>query len=291
MSSFTVTPAGGSGAGGGKATNGLRLTLTTATPVTITDVTGATTVYLTPYISDEIALYDGVASWTVRSTVEVSIALGTLTSGKNYDVFAYWTGTAVALELSAAWTSDTARSDAVAQQNGVYVKTADKTRRLVGTFRTTSTTQTEDSKAKRFLWNANNRVPRTLSVVEATSSWTYNSATFRQANGAATNQVEYVSGDAGLFLEADVAALSTGSANTSIVGIGIDSTSTDSATRRLALDNAAVGVTTSAKYVGAPGLGYHKVVWLESVNSGTGTFYGTNAARLNISGLVAMLQN
>lgn len=83
---ITSNSGGGSGSGG-KVTNGFRLTLTTATPVTTSDVTAATTIYLTPYLSNEIAIYGG-ASWAIYTSAEVSIALGTLTSGKNYDIFA-----------------------------------------------------------------------------------------------------------------------------------------------------------------------------------------------------------
>ncbi len=130
-------------------TRGLRLTLTTAVPVTAADVTGAGTIYLTPFRSGAIALWDG-KSWVVRTTAEVSLAL-TITSGKNYDVFAYWSGSAVVLELSAAWTNDTLRADAITTQNGVQVKTGALTRRLVGTIRASGTNTTEDSYLKRFV--------------------------------------------------------------------------------------------------------------------------------------------
>src|SRR5688572_30068462 len=48
-----------------------RLTLTTATPVTSADVTGATTVYFTPYNGNEVELYDG-ADWVVKTFSELS---------------------------------------------------------------------------------------------------------------------------------------------------------------------------------------------------------------------------
>jgi hypothetical protein len=67
---------------------GMRLTLTAGTPVTTSDVTGATSVSLCPYLSDSIALYDGTR-WIVANLPEFGIALGTLTSGKPYDVFAF----------------------------------------------------------------------------------------------------------------------------------------------------------------------------------------------------------
>src|SRR3989344_6235690 len=49
-----------------------RLTLTTAVPVTTSDVTAATTVYFTPYNGDKIALYDG-STWAISAFTEKSI--------------------------------------------------------------------------------------------------------------------------------------------------------------------------------------------------------------------------
>lgn len=273
---LAVNSSSGSGSGGGKVTNGFRLTLTSGTPITTTDVTGATTVYMTPHTSDEIAIFDGVSTWTVRTTAEISIALGTLTNGANYDVFAYWSGSAVALELSSAWTSNTARNDAVVQQNGVWVKSADKTRRYVGTFRTTSTTQTEDSIAKRFLWNQDNRTPRLLQVRESTANWSMTAGSFRPANNAATNCFEYVAGYAGLFIEIDAHGQNAGATGQAAQGIGIDSTTVNSAQIVQSNDgNSAQSQGCHSNYKGYPGLGYHKITWLEAVATATQTLYGT----------------
>lgn len=82
-----------------------RLTLTTAVPVTTSDVTGATTVYATPYLGNRIALYDG-AKWNVRTTAELSLPLGTLTNGQAYDVFCYDNAGVPTLE-AAEWANET----------------------------------------------------------------------------------------------------------------------------------------------------------------------------------------
>jgi hypothetical protein len=159
-----ITAASNGSGGGGTVlvhTQDFRLTTESGVPVSTSDRTAQSTIYLTPYVGNQIALYDG-AAWQLRSTAEISLALSGLTSGKNYDVFAYYTGSAVALELSAAWTNDTTRADAITTQDGVWCKSGTLTRRLVGTIRTTGTTTTEDSATKRFVWNAYNRVPRTL---------------------------------------------------------------------------------------------------------------------------------
>src|SRR5262249_42359234 len=141
--------------------NGLRLTLSSGTPVPSGDLTAQSTLYLTPSPSGEIATFDGV-KWIRRETAEVSLVLSGLTSGKNYDVFAFWNGSAIVLELSAAWTTDTSRADALIRQNGVLVKGSNTVRRYVGTIRTTGTTTTEDSRAKRYVYNYYNQRPRQL---------------------------------------------------------------------------------------------------------------------------------
>jgi hypothetical protein len=277
--------------------NGLRLTLTTGTPITTSDVATATTIYLTPFLSDTIALFDG-SVWVVRSTSEVSLALGTLTSGRNYDVFAYWNGSAVALELSAAWNADNVtRTDAITTQNGVQVKSGTTTRRRVGTIRTISTTQTTDSAAQRFVQNGPEpwrKIQRHLaSPLETADNWTYaGGATFQQANANANNKVEYVAGDISL-VQANVYALfaSTSTTNFKSVGVGIDSTTTNSA-RRMGAQPAAVSTGMSvmmAFYEGYPAIGYHALNWLEA-GSATITFYGDGGQpNLTQSGLSASI--
>jgi hypothetical protein len=137
-----------------------RLTLTTAVPVTTSDVTGATTIYCTPFNGNSIALYDGT-NWNLRQSAEFSIALGTLTSGKPYDVFCYDNSGTPTLELL-AWTNDTTRATALTRQDGILCKSGALTRRYLGSFYTTSTTTTEDSFVKRYLFNYYNRVEKPL---------------------------------------------------------------------------------------------------------------------------------
>src|SRR5437667_2558437 len=75
-----------------------RLTLTSGTPITTSDVTGATNVYWTPYQGNRIALYDG-AAWSAVTFTELTLALGTLVNGQAYDVFAYSNAGVATLEL------------------------------------------------------------------------------------------------------------------------------------------------------------------------------------------------
>lgn len=158
-----------------------RLSVVTGVPVPTTDQVGVGTLYLTPFIGQVIALYDGT-NWIGRTTAEISLALAGLTAGKNYDVFAYWTGAAVALELSAAWTNDTTRADALARQDGVLIKSGTTTRRYVGTFRATAAATTEDSNANRFVYSYANKVQRASVQADTTASWSQTDGATSQMN-------------------------------------------------------------------------------------------------------------
>jgi hypothetical protein len=168
-----------------------RLTLDNTAPVTTSDVTGATSVYFMPYNGNRIALFDGTG-WRKYQFTTLTLALGTLTSGLPYDVFIYDNAGTLTLELL-AWTNGTTRATALVFQDGVYCKTGALTRRYLGTFYTTSTTQTEDSGLNRLLWNMYNRVPR-QGYVQSTTGHTYGSATTRYWNNDSTMKVSAVLG-------------------------------------------------------------------------------------------------
>ena len=169
-----------------------RLTLTSGVPVTTADVTGATNIYYTPYKGNNIGLFDGASTWSIIGFTEKTLALGTLTAGLPYDVFAYNNSGTVVLELL-AWTSATARATALVYQNGILVKSGTTTRRYLGTFYTTGTTTTEDSAAKRYVWNYYNRVGRTLYFADATSH-SYTTAAWRAWNNSTANKAQFIVG-------------------------------------------------------------------------------------------------
>jgi len=269
------------GGGGSQSINDLRLTTESGVPASTTDRTAQSTIYLTPYIGNKIALYSG-SSWDVLSSAEVSLVLSGLTSGKNYDVFAYNNSGTLTLELSAAWTDDTTRADALARQDGVLVKSGTATRRYVGTIRTTGVATTEDSATKRFVWNQYNRVPRTLFKAESTSSWTYSTATIRQARADAANQVELVVGDSDAMLNLVVSCMgATSAAGTYMsIGIGEDSTTSHAAETMFNEIGGIANVLTPvvATLIKMPAVGYHYYAWLERGHgSATQTFFATGA--------------
>ena len=205
---------------------GGRLTLESGVPVSTTGQTAKTTIYYTPYVHDTVALWDG-ARWAPTTFAETSLALGTLTSGKPYDVFGYLSSGALALELL-VWTDDTTRATAATLQDGRYCKSGDKTRLLLGTIYTTSTTTTEDSETSRYVGNAYNAVNRRLFACpaynnnNAATSYTLNSSTWAELNSGTGNKVNFVAPLATIataHLNARADAASAG------CGIGYDSTS------------------------------------------------------------------
>lgn len=112
--------------------NDFRLTLTSGTPVTTSDVTNASTIYCSPFSGNLISLYDG-SNWVTYSSNEFSLALGTLTNATPYDVFCYSNSGVPTLEFL-AWTNTTTRATNLVYQDGILCKSGALTRRYLGTF-------------------------------------------------------------------------------------------------------------------------------------------------------------
>jgi hypothetical protein len=169
-----------------------RLTLTTGVPVTTSDVSAATTLYYTPYVGNQIELYDG-STWDNFTFTELSLALGALAASTIYDIFVYDNAGVVTLE-SLAWASAVARATALAYQDGVLVKSGDATRRYLGSIRINSTGgQCEDTVLERYVWNYYNRVDRFM-VVTKINAHVYGVAAWRPWDNDATVRVQFVIG-------------------------------------------------------------------------------------------------
>lgn len=205
-----------------------RLTLVSGQPVA--DQAAGGTLYLTPYRGNRVAVYSTTSlKWEVRTLSEISLALSGLTAGKNYDVFLYWTGAALAIELSAAWTNDTTRADAVVLQDGVRVKSTDKTRRLVGTIRASGAATTEDTVTKRFVRNEVHQIPRKVEKYETAVSWNPTTAgSWEALNNSTANRIEALTGPGTWLRLLSSVRASYSTAMGRFSGIGIDSTSSPS---------------------------------------------------------------
>jgi hypothetical protein len=181
-----------------------------------------------------------------------------------------------------AWTNDTTRATSLTTEDGVYVKTGDTQQRYLGSFRTTGVSgQTEDSVTKRYLWNYYHRVRRPLLRQETTASWAYTTATIRQANAAAANQVEVVIGvqEAEIDLSLSAIAVNDTGGTAFGVGIGEDSTSTyasECVGGQLVNANASVYFPMTATLTKRPAIGRHFYSWNEfSSATGATTWRGT----------------
>ena len=274
-----------------------RLTLTSATPVTTGDVTGATTVYYTPYGGNTVPLWDGTRFVTYpytemsQATTDASKSPAAVTTNKVYDVFVWNDSGTLRATRGPAWTTNTNRGTGAGTSelqmvNGIWTNKNAITNgpgagagTYVGSIGSDGSSQINDSVLKRDVWNLPHAaVERSMIVTDATNSWNYTTATWRQANGSAANQVEAVIGLAETMVEADVwaSANNAGGAVSYAVGVGVDVTNANSAQifgQFQTLNNA--GAPTWAKYRGYPGVGLHTFAWLEiSTATGVTTWYG-----------------
>jgi hypothetical protein len=271
-------------------TNDFRLTLASGDPVPAADQTAKSTLYLTPHLGQSIMLYVG-AAWVVRTPAEVSLSLSALAADTVHDIFVWDSAGTIILE-ALPWASATARATALERQDGVWVKSGQPSRRYVGTISTTVAGQTEDSLAKRFVWNAQNRVPRPVRRFETATSWTYTVAnTYRQANANPANQVGVAVGLLETPVQLTVSVSGAHSASNGAIGVAIgeDSTTTPLAASALPQQGGgATGVRLSATVTVAvlpTMIGRHTYAWLELMYpSGTATFYNDAAIQFR-SGL------
>lgn len=242
------------------------------------EASAAGTLYLHRHAGARMALYDGSAwdYYDVAAT-PASIALSGGTASKPHDVFAYSSGGTITLELL-AWTNDTTRATALAQQDGVQVKSGDATRRYLGSIYVNGSNQATDNATQRDLWNEAHRVRRESSAVDTTNSWGYTTATWRQANGSSSNQVALMIGRQVECVSARVHGVAGNSSNQAgvAVGVGIDSSTVNSAQIGGTILNSGSDYSTvSGHYAGQISEGYRTVRWLEiSEALGSTTWFG-----------------
>lgn len=269
-----------------------RLTTESGVPVSTTDQTSKSTLYYTPMIGDSVPLYDATEADFIdrQLSAEISYSLTGLAANLNFDVFLNWSGSAIVISLE-QWASATARNIALTTSRGVRVKSGALTHRYVGTIRTATSNATEDSRAKRFVWNYNNRRRRDLYIENTATNWTYSTNAWRSANNDNTLRVECVVGLDEDTIEGSFEAQGFSSGTTLVaIGIGLDSTTVNSATQLTGgFTPAAAGLLHSANYRGHSGIGYHYYQCLErGSGSGTQTFSGSGNGSTHILTALSM---
>jgi len=251
-----------------------------------------------------VPLYDG-AAWALYSigtqlsqtTSDTTKSPAAVANNSNYDLFVWNDSGTVRLSRGTAWSSDTARGTGAGtteleKVNGRYVNKVSISNGpgaqrglYVGTVRSDGSAQINDSLAKRHVWNAHNRVSRPMRVTESTNSWNYATATFRQANGSAANQLDVVRG---LDEDAVTAHIQVGAIGSQVgsafrTAIGLDSTTSPATGCLYTYINS--DTTTSgyksipSQWIGLPGIGRHYLAWLEKgPGGGTAAFVGDTSA-------------
>lgn len=238
-----------------------RLTLTSNTPVIASDVTAATAVYYTPYVGNQCPVWDG-AQFNLKVFGELTLTLNSnYILNSHYDLFIINDSGTIRLVSGPAWTTITAGSGA----RGSGAGTTELTRTIgltnTGTLTNAYAMATARNGASTYsvavnqgtyvgsiyidgtagqvtchtgygqsrkwgVWNCYNRRPIIMRAGDATASWTYESATIRQTNGAAGNTVAVFCGLAegpvnAIFNQRTNNMSTNGSLRT---GIGVNST-------------------------------------------------------------------
>jgi hypothetical protein len=289
-------------------TPGGRLSLSSGVAVQTADVVGGTTIYYVPYVND----YLPVLGLTIGSGVSLSLDsnsghTGYQQSGKLFDLFLYNSSGTRLLGTGPAWTSSTARSAAIDQTTvaGIWTNTSTMalktdatsstisasagTALYVGTMyasangqctcQFTPTGASGGAAAILGLYNTYNQVPYKCIVKDTKTSWTYNSTTWRQADGSTGNQIQILSG---LGTEQTIstyyALTGPGASSDSEVGIGINSTTVPSGIIPYGNVGTASGIVLQmqAAWTGALGLGLYTVAALERqvTTTNASTFFG-----------------
>lgn len=203
--------------------NNGRLTLQSNNPTYFSDISGST-LYFTPYVGNNISLYDtSTSSWITYQFNQISLVLSGMTTNTNYDIFLYHNGSNLVLE-NTAWSTDLLRSTNIIYQNGVLVKSGALNKRYIGTIRSTSSNTTEDSSARRFVYNSNNQIQKTLSATDGILH-TYTSSIIRPYRNISTLGVTKLEFICGLqsFITLFCNSFFVTESNSSSVGIGLDS--------------------------------------------------------------------
>lgn len=275
-----------------------RLTLTTATPVLTSTVSGATTVYYTPYVGQRVPLYDGyslsmadIGGELSQATTDATKSPAACTTNSNYDLFVWSDSGTYRCTRGPAWTSDTARGTGAGTTelqriNGILTNKVAITNgpvanrgTYVGTIRTNGSSQVDwilggtaagGTPASLHLWNMYNGVDVTAEIFNSVASYTWapGAATFRGAGGTNNMRASFVTGLQADAVRATYEAVGNNS-NAWMVGVGMDrSTGFDSSVFYGAGTTAGVAVAERAW------LGYHYAQAVEWTGSATSTFYG-----------------
>ena len=262
-----------------------RLSSSSTLPVPTADASSVTTIYYLPGPRGaNISLWDSTHSAIVVDAVPaagISISLSGKASGM-YDVYlSDSSGSGTISSTLVAWTNNTTRATGLVYGTHLQelVESGTEANLLVGSVYLTATGTTQDTKGQRLIGNYYNRVARNLSFTETATTYTYNTKTWRQENnGTNTEQVQFVEPvvEDTVDFTTCLWAKTSGSSIFVYAGVGVNSTSANSAQVTGGGVSNTNYTATTASWSGWPGLGLNTIYPLEAGNgSGTDTFEGT----------------
>lgn len=274
-----------------------RLTLTSGKPVLNSDVTAATAVFYTPYIGNQVPIYNGTLT-TVQTFSEQTLTLvSNHLASTIYDVFAFLNSGTFTIGTGPAWNNSAAGAGArgagagttqLAFQNGFLTNAVSMTARNGATTYTVAANQGTylgsifiDSVAGQITanfsygqsrkfgpWNAHNRVAIQMKAGDNTAGWNYTGTIYRAQNNSSANSITVFCGLAEEWFILNYSQLAN-SPNTYTTGIGWNSTTSPSGT---VANWSGILSTLLCSYFSPPSLGINTVTALEKSNgSGTST--------------------
>lgn len=189
------------------------------------DTAGTSNLFLTPYNGNKLALYDNTsATWREYTLNEQTIPLACV-ANTNYDIFALDNGSGVVVFEQVAWTNNTTRANALSRQDGVWVRSGSPEKRYLGTYRGTGVNTTVSTNTRRFIFNAENRIPHRLGWNLAAQYTITTNGVWRVLGGLTSNYIEVVAGlaDQDIDLKGTVLA-ECGPGNSHAFGWGVRNT-------------------------------------------------------------------
>lgn len=273
------------------AVNGLRVS-TSSTLAIAPNATAITTLYLLPYLSGLIGLWNGTG-WALSDlSAGLNVAVPATTS-TSYDIAVDYNGGVPAL-VAFQWVGANTPPAGRGVQNGVPYTNGNARYRLVAVMQTgTVAGQTSHTPAERFVINIYNTIQLSLGAQIPVASWTYNVATLRASNANVTNgqgRVAFMTPFANMggdftFTQPYSTATAAATVASAQNAIGLDSTtaaisSVSSTTNTVSGATIAPGgVNVSSVGLSNLTAGQHFVQMLESSDASakTWTFYGNGA--------------
>ena len=286
---------------------GGRPTLTSGAPVMSSAVIGSANVYFTPYLGDTIPVWNGSA-FLFENCPELTCVLadGTFSpapaaSASVYDLFVWNNGTNFILSRGPAWSNTGSRGYSLSLVNGIAVNAASITNGPAAGFGVHVMTIWTDASTATVtynpfpaaasggpaggawigLWSRYNRVVCAGVEQDIKASWTYNSTTWRPADGGSSNLNNRVSFIVGAVEDAVHYSYIVNATFNSVVagaGVGLNSTTTP---LLIAQGNSTdCGATLPIAGDVLPALGANYVQALEAA-SGNANYHGAASSFAN----------